>query len=97
VLGADDDVAQLARSRNRLVFVDREREDVGRRVLGAMLAVQLTDALLANELDRQVPVFDAGRGQRRLCRAPEARIACLDLDQREARRSSGAWRAACSS
>jgi hypothetical protein len=97
VLGADDDVAQLARPRDRLVLVDRERQHVGRLILAAVLAVQRADALLSHQLDGQVAVLDAGRRQRRLGRAPEARIVCLDLDQREARRSSGAWRDACSS
>jgi hypothetical protein len=87
---ADDDVAQLPRPCDGLVLVDREREDVGRRILAAVVAVQLAYALLVDELDRQVAVIDPGRRQRRLGRAPEARIVCLDLDQREARRSSGA-------
>jgi hypothetical protein len=91
-LGADDHVAQLARAHNRPVFVDRERQDVGRLVLAAVVAVQLADAVLADELDRQVTVGDACGRQGGLGRAPEAPIVCLDLDQREARRSSGACR-----
>jgi hypothetical protein len=60
-------------------------------------AVQLADAVLIDELYRQVTVADAGSFECRLGCSPEARIVCLDLDQREARRSSGAWRVACSS
>jgi hypothetical protein len=86
VLRADDDVAQLARAGDGLVLVDREREDVGGLVLPAMLAVQLLDAGLVDELDREVAVADARRCERRLGRAPEARVGCLDLDQRDARR-----------
>ena len=98
VLGTDDDVAELARPRDGLVLVDRERQDVGGRVLAAVVAVELTNAVLAAELDRQVAVADARGRERRLRRAPEARIVCLDLDQREARRRrSEVWPAECSS
>jgi hypothetical protein len=98
VLGADDHVAELARPGDRPVLVDRERQHVGHAVLAAVFAVQLADALLADQLDRQVAVADAGGRQRRLGRAPEARLVCLDVDQREARRrSSEVWRAVCSS
>jgi hypothetical protein len=62
-----------------------------------VVAVELAYPRLADDLDRQVAVVDPGRRQRRLGRTPEARVACLDLDQREARRSSGAWCDACSS
>jgi hypothetical protein len=97
VLGADHDVTELARARDRAVLVDREREHVGRLILAAVVAVELADPVLVHDLDRQVAVVDAGGLERRLGRAAEARIACLDLDQREARRSSGACREACSS
>jgi hypothetical protein len=94
VLGADDDIAELARAGDRLVFVDRKRENVGRVVFAAVLAVQLANAVLVNELDRDVPVVDTGRSQSRLGRAAKARIVCLDLDQRcDWRRS---WGACCS-
>ena len=89
VLGADDDVAELARAGDGSRLVDRERQDVGRRVAAAVLAVELADPLFVDELDRDVAVLDAGRRKRRLGRAPQARIVCLDLDQRqpEVRRS----------
>ena len=45
--------------------VEREREDVGRLVPIAVLAVELADPLLADELDREVAVGDAGRLERR--------------------------------
>jgi hypothetical protein len=66
-----------------------------------VLAVQLADAVLVDQLDREVTLADPGRGQRGLGGAPQARIVCLDLDravdpQREARRSSGACRSAYS-
>jgi hypothetical protein len=63
-----------------------------------MLAVQLLDPLLVDQLDREVAVADAGGVQRRFGCAPQASVVCLDLDQRVARRrSSGVWREACSS
>ena len=64
VLGADRDVAELARAGDRLEFVDREGEDVGRRVLAAVLAVQLADPLRVDDLDREVPFVDPGGRQR---------------------------------
>jgi hypothetical protein len=55
-------------------------------------SIQDADALLVDQLDRQVPVGDPRCGERRLGRAPQARIVCLDLDQPDWRRSCGAWR-----
>ena len=40
-LGADDDVAELARARGRAGFVEGERENVGGLVEAAVLAVEL--------------------------------------------------------
>jgi hypothetical protein len=63
-----------------------------------MLAIELLDTRLVDELDRQVAVGNSGSRERGPGGAPEARVVCLDLDQREARRrSSGVWRAECSS
>src|SRR5687767_13719560 len=61
VVRTDYDVASLARPRRGARPVDREREDVGRLVLAAVVAVELADALLLDELDRQVPVKAGGR------------------------------------
>jgi hypothetical protein len=98
VVRADDDIAELAWPRRRPILVDRERQDVGRLVLAAVVAVQLLDALLVDQLDRQVAIGYAGGLESRLRRAPEARVVCLDLDQREARRRrSDVWREECSS
>jgi hypothetical protein len=80
VLGADDDVAQLARPGRGARLVDREREDVGRLVLAAMVAVELADPCLADQLDGQVS-GQAGGGQRRLRGAAELLPGCLDLAQ----------------
>ena len=67
-------------------------------VLAAVLKVQFVDALLVDEFDSQVAVADPGGFQRLLCRTAEARIVCLDLDQRDARRRmSDVWLDACSS
>jgi hypothetical protein len=55
-----------------------------------VLPVQLLDPLLVDQLDREVAVRDACRLQRSLRRRAQARVVCLDVDQREARRSSGA-------
>jgi hypothetical protein len=57
-----------------------------------VVAVQLANALLGDQLDRQMAVADARRGERRLGRAPQARFVCLDLDQLDWRRSCGACR-----
>src|SRR5579863_7029342 len=61
VLRADHDIAELARSDGQLVVaVDREREDVGRLVDRSMAPVELADARLADELDRDMAVEHAG-------------------------------------
>jgi hypothetical protein len=81
VLGADDDVAQLARAGRRACAVDREREHVGGLVEVAVLAVEALDLRSGDEGDREVAVAYAGRRERRLCGELEARIvASLDLD-----------------
>ena len=66
VLGADDDVAQLARAGRRgAVAVDREREHVGRAAsLPRCSRLSSRDPLGVDELDRDVAVVDAGRGER---------------------------------
>jgi hypothetical protein len=51
-----------------------------------VFAVQLLDPLLVYQLDCEVSVADAGSLQRRFGCAPQARVVCLDLDQRDARR-----------
>ena len=65
-LGADDDVAQLQRAGRigRGRPVDGEGEHVGAGVASAVLAVELADPLWLDELDRQVPLLDAGGGER---------------------------------
>ena len=68
VLGADRDVAELARAGDRAGAVDREGEHVGRLVLAAVLAVELADPLRVDDLDRQVAVLHPGRRERRLDR-----------------------------
>ena len=94
VLGTDHDVAELARAGSATGRVDREREDVGGLVLAPVVAVQIADPRLADQLDREVPL-QPGRRKRRLGRAPQLGVRCLDLGQaffREAVRISGAWR-----
>jgi hypothetical protein len=51
-----------------------------------VVAVQLLNPLLVDQLDREMAVADAGSLQRRFGCAPQARVVCLDLDQRDARR-----------
>src|SRR4051794_38122852 len=80
VLGADDDVAELAWAGNGLVLVDRERQDVGGPVLATVLAVQLLDACLVDQLDREMALPHARGRESRFSRAPEARIIGVDLD-----------------
>ena len=65
VLGADHHVAELARPGDGAALVDREGQHVRRRVDAAVLAVQLADALGVDELDREMPVLDTGRRERR--------------------------------
>jgi hypothetical protein len=107
-LRADRDVADLARPLGRAGAVDREREDVGGLVAAAVLAVQLADPLLGDELDGDVPVVDPARGERQRAQLgdvlPGQRVADdLDFEQlaqarlRSAGRSSGAWRSECAS
>src|SRR4051794_7199095 len=63
VRGADDDVAELARTGDvGLGLVDRERQDVCRPLLAAPLRVELRDPLRVDERDRHVPLEDARRG-----------------------------------
>jgi hypothetical protein len=87
LLGADHDVAKLARAGGRPVAVDREREDVGRAVTIAVIAVELVDLSLADEGDRQVQLsVDLSRRQRGANGRVEARrgvrrVDDLDLDQ----------------
>ena len=95
VLGADRDVAELARAGGRAGAVDREGEHVGRRVLAAVLAVELADPLGVDELDREVAVVDAGRGERRRDRLAQLRGHVGEVDRQSAR--SSALALACSS
>jgi hypothetical protein len=63
-----------------------------------MVTVELVDALFVDEVDGQVAVRDARGLERGAGGALEARIVCLDLDQRDARRRrSEVWPAAWSS
>jgi hypothetical protein len=97
VLGADDDVAKLARPGGGFVLVNGEREHIGRLVLAAMLAVELGDPLRVDELDRDVTAVHAPRRRRQLGGAEQRRV--LGPDQlhfqaqarrrRSAARSSG--------
>jgi hypothetical protein len=101
VLGADHHVAQLARAGGRRLLVDRERQDVGRTVAVAVLAVELLDLGGPDEGDREVQLaVDPGRGKggargRLEPRRRLRRVDDLDLDQALLRdcdwRSSGAW------
>ena len=94
VLGADHDVAQLARAGARSPsLVDREREHVGRPVLAAVLAVELAIRSASTNSTATWPVLDA-RPRRARARQPldlergGARGAAvaddLDLEQRQA-------------
>jgi hypothetical protein len=68
VLGADDDIAQLAGTGGRTGFIDRKREHVGGSVASSVLAVELAYAPGVDERHCHVPLPDAGRvegGQRR--------------------------------
>ena len=63
VLGADRHVSQLARARGRAGAVDRKGEHVGRRVHTAVVAIQLADPLLVDQLDGDVAALDSGCAQ----------------------------------
>jgi hypothetical protein len=64
VLGADHDVAELARTERLARLVDRERQHVGGAVDAAMLAVEALDLAGVDERYGQVPVGYAGRLER---------------------------------
>ena len=109
MLRADHDVAELARANGqRVVAVDREREHVGRLVDRAMAPVELPDARLADELDRDMAVEHPGAGEREgselldLERRERDRADDVDLDAQPVRAClavaiSGAERTECSS
>ena len=59
LLGADHDVAELARPGRGRGAINREGEDVGRPVDAAVQPVQLANALRIDELDGDVPVMHA--------------------------------------
>ena len=65
VLGADHDVAELARAEGLAGLVDRERQDVRRPFLATVLRVQLGDPPGIHELHRDVTVVKARRGERK--------------------------------
>jgi hypothetical protein len=96
VLRADHDIAELARPSGRAGLVDREGQDVGGAVAPPVLAVQLADASLSDELDREMPVVDPGGGERGEGRPSERfrRVDEVELDQlccwRRGARSAGA-------
>ena len=64
LLGADDDVAELARSARGRGFVDREREDVCRPVDVPVLPVQLPHPVRGDDLYPDVTVADSGGEER---------------------------------
>ena len=64
VLGADNDVAKLARPGGEPALVDRKRQNVGGPVDPTVLAVERADPLLVDERDGEMPLLDSGRGER---------------------------------
>jgi hypothetical protein len=64
VLGADHDVAELARPGGKPALVDRKRQHVGGTVDPAVLAVELADPIRVDERDGEVPLLDSGRSER---------------------------------
>jgi hypothetical protein len=83
VLRADHDVSELARTAGGAAFVDREGQHVRGQVATAVLAIEPADAVLVDELDRQVAFVDSGRGKRGERRSPQllGRVDELYLDQ----------------
>lgn len=84
VLGADHDVAELARPVRMTGTVDRERKDVGRGVAVAVVAVERANLLSVDERDREVSVLDTAGRKRGLCRPLGERRMIpfyLDLDR----------------
>ena len=96
VLGADRDVAELARAGDRAGAVDREGEHVGGGVLAAMVAVQDLDPAGVDELDREVAVAHAGRVERRRHRRPQLRRNVGEVRAQERGLGPCSVRAACS-
>ena len=64
VIGADHDVAELARPGGEAALVDRERQDIGGPVDPAVLAVERANPIVVDERDGEMPLLDPGRGQR---------------------------------
>jgi hypothetical protein len=64
VLGADHDVAELARPGRDSAVVDRKRQDVGGPVDPAVLAVERADPILVDERDGEMALLDSGCGER---------------------------------
>ena len=93
VLGADHDVAQLARSSGPCGLIDRKGEHVGGAVAAPVLAVERADPPGVDELDREMAVRDAC-GRKRGERGAAQLGGCLELDQpccwRRGARSAGA-------
>jgi hypothetical protein len=65
VLAADDHVSELPRTSRGFGLIDGKGKDVSGGVDSAMVAVQPRDPGARHEDDRQVPVLDARRRQRR--------------------------------
>jgi hypothetical protein len=91
VVGTDHDVAELARTGDGAGAVQREGEDVGGPVASAVLAVELTDPLLSDQLHREMhvpgPLPHAGRPERR-----GDGVAQLGGDVAEIEAQPGFWR-----
>jgi hypothetical protein len=83
LLRADHDVTQLAWAGRGAARVHREGQHVGGPIGAALLAIERTNRVLADELDGEVAVLDAGRRERRERRTAEllGRVDEVDLDQ----------------
>jgi hypothetical protein len=86
-LGADDDVTELARAGNVAGTVERKCEHIGGAIATPVLAVQLPNPLLPDDLHRQVALVHSGGVE-----CGRDRLAELHRDVREVRGQLELWR-----
>jgi hypothetical protein len=97
VLGTDHHIAQLARTHGGARLVDRKGQHVRGSVACPVAAVELANASLVDEGDRQVPVLDprrCQRGERGIAQLGRS-VDEIELDYQTCRRIGGRRAGAC--
>jgi hypothetical protein len=97
VLGTDHHIAQLAWAHGGARLVDRKGQHVSRSVACPVAAVELANAPLVDEGDRQMPLPDARRGERgeRWIAQRGRSVDEIELDYQTCRRIGGRRAGAC--